>query len=136
MHALEAKQPGTLEAAVQAAAQDVHGADVWIERVRLELRSPIDRAQLAQGSDALAELVRGVDALAQDPVALAELCRATLTDVLGKMPAEVTSTLAQDATGGEIPRLEQPDDLLALLRDAEATLLARLNPVSSTEVAP
>ena len=136
LHALEAKQPGTLEAAVQAAAQDVHGADVWIERVRLELRSPIDRAQLAQGSDALAELVRGVDALAQDPVALAELCRATLTDVLGKMPAEVTSTLAQDATGGEIPRLEQPDDLLALLRDAEATLLARLNPVSSTEVAP
>ena len=136
LHALEAKQPGTLEAAVQAAAQDVHGADVWIERVRLALRSPIDRAQIAQGSDALAELVRGVDVLAQDPVALAELCRSTWTEVLNKMPAEVTSTLAQDSALGEVPRLDQPDDLIALLRDAEATLLARLNTPNAAEVAP
>ena len=127
LHALEASQPGTLEAAVQAAVQDVRDADVWIERVRLELRSPLDRAQLAQGSDALAELVRGVDVLALDPTALADLCRDTLAEVLTKMPAEVTSALAQDAALDEVPRLDQPDDLLVLLRDAEATLLARLN---------
>ena len=129
LHALEAAQPGTLEAAVQAAAQDVLNADVWIERVRLALRSPIDRAQLAQGSDALAELVRSVDALAQDPVALAELCRSTLAEVFNKMPAEVTRTVAQDAALDELPRLDRPQDLLALLRDAEATLLVRLYPV-------
>ena len=129
LHALEAAQPGTLEAAVQAAAQDVLNADVWIERVRLALRSPIDRAQLAQGSDALAELVRSVDALAQDPVALAELCRSTLAEVFNKMPAEVTRTVAQDAALFVLPRLDRPQVLLVLLRGGEATLLVRLYPV-------
>lgn len=139
LHALEASQPGTLEAAVQAAAQDVRDADVWIERVRLELRSPIDRAQLAQGSDALAQLVRGVDALAQDPAALADLCRATLAEVLDKMPAQVASAVAPEAGLDALPQLDRPEDLRALLRDAEATLLARLNPArssSSSEEAP
>lgn len=128
LHGLEAGQPGTLAAAVQAAAQDVRGAEVWIERVRLELRSPIDRAQLAQGSDALAELVRGVDVLAQDPAALAELCHAALAEVLQKMPVEVVSDARHGAALDDVPRLDQAGDLLALLRDAEATLLARLNP--------
>lgn len=127
LYALEAAQPGTLEAAVQAAAQDVRGAEVWIERLRLELRSPLDRAQLAQGSDALAELVRGVDVLAQDPAALAEFCHRALAEVLTKMPAEVMGALAQDTVQDEVPQLDQPDGLLALLRDAEATLLARLH---------
>jgi DNA repair exonuclease SbcCD nuclease subunit len=138
LHALEAVQPGTLAAAVQAAAQDVRDADMWIERVHLALHSPVDRAQLAQGSDALAELVRGVDALAQDPAALADLCRSTLAEVLNKMPAEVSSTLTASASAAaldDLPRLDQPEDLLALLRDAEATLLARLNPASRSEVA-
>jgi DNA repair exonuclease SbcCD nuclease subunit len=137
LHALEAAQPGTL-AAAQAAAQDVRDADMWIERVHLALHSPVDRAQLAQGSDALAELVRGVDALAQDPAALADLCRSTLAEVLNKMPAEVSSTLTASASAAaldDLPRLDQPEDLLALLRDAEATLLARLNPASRSEVA-
>lgn len=136
LHALEASQPGTLEAAVQAAAQDVLEADVWIERVRLELRSPRDRAELAQGSDALAELVRGVDALAQDPAALADFCREALAEVLTKMPAEVSSALndsAPDAALDELLRLDQPEHLLTLLRDAEATLLARLNTASTAE---
>ena len=39
------------------------GAEVSIERVRLELRSPLDRASLGQGADALGELVRWVDEL-------------------------------------------------------------------------
>ena len=142
LHALEAAQPGTLAAAVQAAAQDVRDADMWIERVHLALRSALDRAQLAQGTDAIAELVRGVDALAQDPAALADLCRTHLAEVLNKMPAEVSSTLTASASAAasaaaldDLPRLDQPEDLLALLRDAEATLLARLNPASRTEVA-
>ena len=42
------------------------------------------------------------------------------------MPAEVMGALAQYAVQDEVPRLDQPDALLALLRDAEATLLARL----------
>ena len=131
LHALESSQPGTLEAAVQAAAQDVPDTEVWIERVRLHLRSPLDRVQMAQGTDALAELVRWVDVLAQDPAELAQFCHATLADVLAKMPAEVAATLAQDAALDDVPRLDDPFAMQTLLHDAEATLLARL---TSTEV--
>lgn len=131
LHALEASQPGTLAAAAQAAAQDVPGAEIWIEQVRLALRSPIDRNRLAQGNDALGELVRWVDVLADDAGALDEFCRSALADVLDKLPLEVKAALAHEATAasgpGEIPRLGDSAALMDLLKDAEATLLARLN---------
>lgn len=129
LHALEASQPGTLEAAVQAAAQEFSGADVWIEQVRLDLRSPLDRNRLGQGGDALGELVRWVDVLSGDGAALEKFCRDTLGDVLGKVPPDVLAALAHDSAdaGSDIPRLDDGAALLALLRDAEATLLARLN---------
>ncbi|MEO5658776.1 MAG: DNA repair exonuclease [Polaromonas sp.] len=129
LHALEARQPGTLAAAVQAAAQDVSGTEVWIEKVRLDLRSPLDRARLGQGVDALGELVRWVDVLSGDGPALALFCRNTLAEVLGKVPLEVLAALAHESadTAGDIPNLDDEAALLALLKDAEATLLARLN---------
>lgn len=135
LHALEASQPGTLAAAVQAAAQDVSGADVWIEQVKLNLRSPLDRQQLGQGRDALGELVRWVDVLSNDGAALGQFCRDALADVLGKLPPDVLAALAHDTldASGDIPRLDDPQALLALLKDAEATLLARLN---ATETQP
>ncbi len=127
LHALEAAQPGTLEAAVQAAAQDVSEAEVWIEQVKLDLRSPIDRSGLALGNDAVAELVRWVDVLSADSPALQRFCDDALTEVLARIPAEVTAALAQDPGASDIPRLDDPAALLALVRDAEGTLLARLN---------
>jgi DNA repair exonuclease SbcCD nuclease subunit len=129
LHALEASQPGTLAAAVQAAAQDVPGADVWIEQVKIDLRSPLDRQQLGQGSDAMSELVRWVDVLSSDGAALGQFCRDALGDVLGKLPPDVLAALAHDTldASGDIPRLDDTQALLALLKDAEATLLARLN---------
>jgi exonuclease SbcD len=128
LHALEASQPGTLEAAVQAAAQEFSGADVWVEQIKLQLRSPLDRAKIGQGGDALGELVRSVDELSGDGAALEKFCRETLKDVLGKLPAEVKEALAHGPSDGDIPRLDDGAALLALLQDAEATLLARLNP--------
>lgn len=127
LHALEARQPGTLAAAVQAAAQDVTEAEVWIEQVKLDLRSPVDRAQLAQGNDALGELVRWVDVLSADSQALTEFCRDTLSEVLAKVPPEVHAALGLEAGSLDIPRLDDVAALLALVKDAEATLLARLN---------
>ena len=129
LHAVEACQPGTLAAAVRAAAQDVSGAEIWIEQVKLDLRSPVDRTGLGQGSDALGELVRWVDELSGDGPALEQFCRNALGDVLGKLPAEVMAALTHDTTDamGDIPRLDDAAALLALLKDAEATLLARLN---------
>ena len=133
LHALEARQPGTLAAAVQAASQDVSGAEVWIEQVKLDLRSPLDRSRLEQGDDALGELVRWVDVLGGDQPGLESFCRTALAEVLGKVPAEVLAAMAYEAadTQTDIPRLDDGAGLLALLKDAEATLLARL---SSSEV--
>jgi len=122
LHRLEANQPGTLAAAVQAAAQDVSDAEVWIEQVRLELTTPMDRAQAAQRQDAVGELIRLVDLIAGDGAELANLARAELGDLLNVLPTEVTTGVA----AGEVPRLDNFADLRALLTDAEATVLARL----------
>ncbi|WP_295957559.1 DNA repair exonuclease [Rhodoferax sp.] len=116
LHTTEAEQPGTLEAAVHAAAQDVAGAELWIEQVQLQLSSPVNRAALAQGEDAVAELLRLVDELAADPVALAAWAAKACGDVLHKLPAEAKG----DGNWAD------PDSLKALLMDAESTLLARL----------
>ena len=127
LHALESRQPGTLAAAVQAAAQDVTGAEVWIEQVKLDLRTPIDRAQIGQGNDALGELVRWVDTLSADSQALAKFCQASLSEVMNKVPPEVYAAVALEPDSLDMPRLNDVAALLALVKDAEATLLARLN---------
>ena len=118
LHRIEANQPGTLTAAVQAAAQDISEAEVWIEQVRLDLSTPMDRAQAAQRQDAVGELIRLVDAIAGDEAELKRRIDAELGDLLGAIPPEVAAD--------EMPRLDNPADLRALLMDAEATVLARL----------
>lgn len=128
LHLHEARQPGTLAAAVQAAAQDLIEADVWIEKVQLALRSPVDRGQLAQRTDALGELVRWVDDLAAEPQALMSFAQPVLADVLDKLPAELRQALAlKREAADDVPQWDDADAMLALLKDAEATLLAHLN---------
>lgn len=122
LHGLEAKQPGTLAAAVQAAAQDISGSEVWIEQVHVQVCSPIDRGQAAGGQDAIAELIRLVDSLASDEDALANWTREALESVLGALPAEIMPEFATH----DVPRLDDRDAMRNLLMDAEATVLARL----------
>ena len=122
LHRLEANQPGTLAAAVQAAAQDVGDAEVWIEQVRLELKTPMDRALAAQRQDAVGELIRLVDSIAGDEAELASRASAELSNLLDVLPAEVTAGVV----ASDVLRLDNFDDLRALLTDAEATVLARL----------
>ena len=119
LHRLEAAQPGTLAAAMHAAAQDIGAAEIWIEQVRLDLSTPLDRAQAAQRQDAVGELVRLVDTIAGDDTELMRRAQVELGDLLGAMPAEVTA--------GDVPRLDDPTELRSLLMDAEATVLARLS---------
>lgn len=122
LHRLEANQPGTLAAAVQAAAQDVSDAEIWIEQVRLELTTPMDRTQAAQRHDAVGELIRLVDSIAGDESELTNWARAELGDLLNVLPSEVTTGISDD----DVLRLDNFADLRALLTDAEATVLARL----------
>ena len=122
LHRLEAIQPGTLAAAVQAAAQDVSESDVWIEQVRLELTTPMDRAQAAKRQDAVGELIRLVDAIAGNEATLASSTTTELGDLLHALPTEVTTGVAV----GDVLQLDNFADLKALLTDAEATVLARI----------
>ncbi|GAA4411234.1 metallophosphoesterase family protein [Quisquiliibacterium transsilvanicum] len=117
LHRIEAGQPGTLAAAIQAAALDLDDAEVWIEEVRLDLRSPMDRAAVAARTDAVGEVVRLVDALASDEAQLAAWFRARLSE-LGTLPG---------AMAGADPAQLDAAAIRALLADAEATVLARLS---------
>ena len=119
LHGLEAAQPGTLAAAMHAAAQDIGTPELWIEQVRLDLSTPLDRARAAQRQDAVGELVRLVDTIAGNEQELMRRAQVELGDLLGAMPAEVTA--------GDVPRLDDPAELRSLLMDAEATVLARLS---------
>jgi DNA repair exonuclease SbcCD nuclease subunit len=118
LQTLEAERPGTLDAEVRAAAQDLPEAEVWIEQVRLDLSTPMDRIEAAKRQDAVGELVRLVDSIGGDPAALDALVRAELGGLLGALPPEVAAS--------DLPRLDDPHVWPALLRDAEATVLARL----------
>lgn len=116
LHAVEARDPGTLAAAVQAATQDIDFAPVWIESVRLQLRSPIDRAAAAARPDAIGDVVRQVDDLLADDDRLRAWVLAHL-DRLPPLPGDLAD-MAPDRM-----------DLAALrsvLADAEATVLSRL----------
>ena len=118
LHRLEASQPGTLAAAMYGAAQDIGEAEVWIEQVRLDLTTPLDRVQTAQRQDAVGELVRLVDSVAGDESELQRWAQVELGDLLGSLPQEVAA--------GDVPKLDDPVELTQLLMDAEATVLARL----------
>ncbi|WP_053013536.1 metallophosphoesterase family protein [Caldimonas brevitalea] len=114
---LEAAQPGVLDAAVRAAMQEVSEADVWVEKVKLDLRSPIDRRGAADRGDAVGEVVRLTEWLAADP--------ARLSDWVAQQLKELSSQLGAELAADDPARLGA-EELQALLSDAEATVLAQL----------
>ncbi|MEQ8661421.1 MAG: DNA repair exonuclease, partial [Gammaproteobacteria bacterium] len=120
LHALEARSPGTLAAQVQAAAQDLVAAEVWIEQVRVKLAAPFARAAQVARDDAIGELVRLVDDIAADAPRLEEFVSAELGRLLRDLPPELGEAAELDVV------LDDVDGLRALLADAEATVLARL----------
>ncbi|KAE8760832.1 DNA repair exonuclease [Paraburkholderia madseniana] len=123
LHRLEAEQPGSLAAAIQAATQDMDEVDVWVEQVRLELRSPLDRVAAAERADAIGEVVRLVDAIGANEADM----KAWFAAQLGDMRA-LPSGLA-DAD----PNALDTDAIRTLLADAEATVLAQLSGIDTEE---
>jgi DNA repair exonuclease SbcCD nuclease subunit len=117
LHRQEALEPGTIAAAVRAATQDFAQAQIWIESVQLDLRSPIDRATLVLRDDAVGEVLRLVDELARNDGHLAAWIRPRL-EPFPNLPSELAEIDTSRLT---------TQDLLALLADAEATVLARLS---------
>lgn len=114
---LEAREPGSMAAAIQAATQDADGIELWIESVRLALRSPLDRQMAGQRPDAVGEVVRYVDELLADEAALIAWVQMQL-DKLPSLPQELA---------GQHPDKLDITALRTLLADAEATVLSRLS---------
>ncbi|MBC7514663.1 MAG: DNA repair exonuclease [Herminiimonas sp.] len=117
LHQLEAQQPGSLAAAILAATQEFDDIDLWVEQVKLDLRSPFDRTAVAAREDALGEVVRQVDALAADDDSLRAWIAGHLGE-LGTLPA---------GFGEADPAALTIEAMRAALADAEATVLAQLH---------
>jgi hypothetical protein len=117
LHRLEAEQPGTITAAIQATTMEFDNMDLWIEEVRLDMRSPFDRAAAAERADAVGEVVRLVNSIGADDGAI----RAWFLKYLAEMK-EVPSALADMA-----PASLDVAAMHALLADAEASVLAQIS---------
>jgi len=104
---------------LRAVALDASGGNVWLEKIDLRVRPPIEIDRLAAGDDPVALLVRELKALAQDEAKLSSYANEALKELKQKLPAE----LSQD----EELRLDAPDVLKDILREAEGELLARLS---------
>jgi DNA repair exonuclease SbcCD nuclease subunit len=122
LHRLEAEQPGTIAAAIQAGTQDIEDADLWIEEVRLDLRSPFERGAALARADAVGEVVQLVDEIAATDEQLREWALAQLAG-LGSLPPGLADC---------DPQALDPAMLRALLADAEATVLAHLGAMEDT----
>lgn len=116
LHAEESVEPGTLAASLQAATQEFTAADLWIESVRLNMSSPIDRSSLAEREDAVGEVMRLIVELRADDARLEDWVRQSL-DKMPVLPSELLDT---------DPLRLTLDNLKSLLADAETTVLSKL----------
>lgn len=104
---------------IQAVAMDVGGGEVWIERVELEITSGPSREELLCSDDAVAGLVRSIDALSADAAALIALGGELFGELQARLRAELRSS--EDA-----PDLYDPAFLRPALLHAREILIDRL----------
>jgi DNA repair exonuclease SbcCD nuclease subunit len=112
------QDPERWAGSIRASANDIATGPVWVEKVRLRTREPIDRGALAEHEDVVGQLVRSLDELRQDEEALTELL-GEFDDLKRKLPRELRE-------GEEGIRLDDPETLRGALDDVEQLLLPRL----------
>jgi hypothetical protein len=118
VHREVSARPEVIAEQFRAIALDASGGNAWVEKVDLRARPPFEVDRFAAGDDPVALLVREIKALVQDQGTLSSFANDALRELKQKLPAE----LGQD----EELRLDAPDVLRELLREAEGELLARL----------
>lgn len=105
-----------LSASIGEASSDM----AWLEKVRIKVTAPLDLPRLAERDDPIGLLIRTLESLEADPVALEELAKFVLTDLGQKLPVELRgaeSAWAQDS----------PDALAEALANAKERLLAAIS---------
>ena len=90
--------------------------DIWVEKIKLETRAPVDIGLVRQGSDLVSDLLATIDELRNDGEQLAGLA--------GEL-AQLSAKASTELRDCEI-KLEDPQQLRAWLDDAERILLSRL----------
>ncbi|HZF49989.1 MAG TPA: DNA repair exonuclease [Polyangiaceae bacterium] len=103
---------------VRAAAMEVGGEGVWVEKIRIRTRTPIDLEELRDRDDALGQLVRSIQAIKTDQDELSWFIE-RLSDLRHKLPPELRE--AEDGL-----RLDDPAELSGLLDEVEQMLIPRL----------
>jgi exonuclease SbcD len=105
-------------AQIQGSINEIQGADVWLEDVRFQTESALDRRELAARQDVLGELLRSLDGVESDEALVEDVAR-ELKELFRHLPLELrTSDLDLD-----------PDDasqVRALLASVKRQLLPRL----------
>lgn len=117
-HAALSSNPEQWAQHIRAAAMDIAGEGVWVEKILLRTRTQIDLDALEDRDDAIGQLARSLRALRTDDAELAELC-SRLSDLRQKLPQEARE-------GDDGIRLDDPAYVRELLDDVEQALIPRL----------
>jgi DNA repair exonuclease SbcCD nuclease subunit len=112
------RDPERWKANLRAAALDVAGDLLWLEKIRFRTRPQVDVDALAQRDDVVGDLVRRVRHLATDPESVGELLR-ELEPLQRKLPVELRH-------GDDALRLDDPEWVQSALEDLDTELLPRL----------
>lgn len=118
VHRVISTRPELLAQQLRAVAVDTCGGRAWVEKVQTLVRPAIDVERLAGGDDPLGWLLRELRSLSHDPQRLGVLAQEVLKDLRQKLPADLPEE--------ESLRLDDPQVLNDLLREAGDELLARL----------
>jgi DNA repair exonuclease SbcCD nuclease subunit len=105
-------------AELRARTLDAWGDAVWLEKIVVETRAPIDLARLREEASAVGHLARRLAAMKDDPAELASLVT-VLAELDKRLPAELRE-------GESAFRLDEPATVRTLVEDVEQMLLPRL----------
>lgn len=110
---------------LSATIGDASSGMAWLEKVRVKVTAPLDLPRLAERNDPIGLLIRTLDSLEADPIALKELAESVLTDLGHKLPIELRGAESTWV-------LDSRDALADVLANTKERLLAEIAP----EVAP
>jgi hypothetical protein len=98
------------------------GDDIWIEKIKFRTQSPLNLDAMRLRQDLVGDLLRNIAEIAEDPTQLIRLSEELLKPLMSRAGAE----LAPREDGFEAMNLDDPQRLVAWLRDAEELLLSHL----------
>lgn len=108
-----------IRAQLAASIGEASSGMAWLERVRIKVTAPLDLPRLAEQDNPIGLLIRSIDALEKDPVALNALAVSVLVDLGQKLPPELRGADSAWA-------LDSPDALAEALASAKERLLAAI----------